>query len=142
MRHTRPARDLEGVNDAIRVGLRLAALLVLAGSAGCGDRGAVPDGPIPVAPQKYAEGERLFTANCSQCHGEGARGTMRGPPLVHQVYEPSHHGDEAFHLAVTRGVVPHHWRFGSMPPQPQLTRDETSTIIAYVRWLQQQAGIH
>jgi hypothetical protein len=40
-----------------------------------------------------------------------------------------------------RGVAAHHWRFGDMPPQPQVSAAEREEIIAYVRWLQRDAGI-
>jgi hypothetical protein len=60
---------------------------------------------------------------------------------VHAVYRPSHHGDEAFTLAVRRGVVAHHWRFGDMPPQPQVSDSQVVSIVGYVRWLQRDAGI-
>ena len=68
-------------------------------------------------------------------------GTELGPPLVHIIYEPNHHSDEAFRRAVSLGAVAHHWNFGSMPAQPGVTPDEVETIIRYVRWLQGKAGI-
>ena len=41
-------------------------------------------------------GERIFRENCVTCHGINAAGKDGvGPPLVHILYEPSHHGDEA-----------------------------------------------
>jgi hypothetical protein len=55
---------------------------------------------------------------------------------LHAVYQASHHGDAAFELAVRNGVRAHHWRFGDMPPQPEVTGDAISQITAYVRWLQ------
>lgn len=93
-------------------------------------------------PAELAAGETAFDANCAQCHGRAALGTDQGPPLVHRVYEPSHHGDAAFRLAVQRGVRPHHWRFGPMPPVPGLSDADVDDIIAYVRWLQRKAGVY
>jgi hypothetical protein len=58
------------------------------------------------------------------------------------VYVPSHHSDASFYLAVKRGVPAHHWNFGNMPALPHVTEAEVTQIIAYVRWLQRQAGIH
>ena len=61
--------------------------------------------------------------------------------FIDVIYEPNHHADAAFVLAVQRGVAAHHWKFGDMPPQPQVTIDEVRLITAYVRSLQQAAGI-
>ena len=89
-----------------------------------------------------ALGKRAFDATCAACHGANAAGVAGvGPPLVHVIYEPSHHGDAAFLLAVRNGVRAHHWRFGDMPPQPGLTGAEVAAITAYVRELQRANGI-
>jgi hypothetical protein len=53
--------------------------------------------------------------NCAVCHGPAATGSMQGPPLVHEIYEPGHHPDELFVRAVMEGVAQHHWDFGPMP---------------------------
>lgn len=92
-------------------------------------------------PEQFAAGEALFDANCASCHGSRALGTDVGPPLVHIVYEPSHHGDVAFVMAVERGVRAHHWGFGDMPPIPGITRDQIQLVTAYIRFLQRQVGI-
>ena len=87
------------------------------------------------------QGKSLFSRNCMRCHGPEAKGTRIGPPLVHKYYEPSHHGDGAFFLAVTRGVKSHHWKFGDMAPVPGVAPEEVALIVQYVRWLQRMAGI-
>ena len=96
-------------------------------------------------PQLTAVAERgraLFEANCAVCHGINAAGSDgAGPPLVHVIYEPSHHGDAAFQLAVAQGVRAHHWRFGDMPPVAGVTPDDVDKITAYVRELQRANGI-
>ncbi|MGI8844386.1 MAG: c-type cytochrome [Gemmatimonadaceae bacterium] len=115
------------------------AVLILLG--GCvGETGELPPPPAEV-PAVMASAARAFATNCASCHGEFARGSETGPPLVHPFYVPSHHGDAAFRFAVERGVAAHHWRFGDMPPQPQVQETELEEIIAYVRWLQREAGI-
>ena len=87
-------------------------------------------------------GQRAFDAVCAACHGDNAAGVMgSGPPLVHEIYEPSHHGDMAFLMAVQNGVQSHHWRFGNMPPQEGLTQADVSNIVAYVREVQRANGI-
>jgi mono/diheme cytochrome c family protein len=97
--------------------------------------------PPPPTPAELANGERLFDTSCASCHGDAARGTAIGPPLVHIFYEPSHHSDAAFHLAARNGVVAHHWNYGDMPPQPKVSPEQMTEIIAYIRWLQRNAGI-
>ena len=83
-------------------------------------------------------GQTAFYAKCSSCHGANAVGQQGiAPPLVHKIYEPSHHGDEAFQRAVAMGVRMHHWTFGQMPSIDGLTRSDVATIISYIRELQQ-----
>lgn len=88
-------------------------------------------------------GKTAFDAICADCHGSNAAGNATaGPPLIHKVYEPSHHGDMSFQLAVQNGVRAHHWKFGNMPAQDGLTKADVSAIIAYVRELQRENGIN
>ena len=88
-------------------------------------------------------GKRAFDATCADCHGTNAAGKAGfGPPLVHKIYEPSHHGDMAFVLAVQQGARAHHWTFGDMPAQSGLTQADVKAITAYVRTLQRANGIN
>lgn len=113
-----------------------------ASEAAGADKGAALSVTVPAAFSAEAKmGERAFNAVCAACHGANAAGTPSGPPLVHRIYEPSHHGDYAFEMAVSEGVRAHHWKFGDMPPQPALTRADLKTVIAYVRELQRANGI-
>lgn len=87
-------------------------------------------------------GQRAFDAYCAQCHGANAAGQNGvAPPLVHKIYEPSHHGDAAFLSAAQNGVRAHHWKFGNMPPVEGLTGAEVKYIVSYVRALQEANGI-
>jgi mono/diheme cytochrome c family protein len=95
-------------------------------------------GPVPT---EFQAGETTFNANCAACHGIQAAGTDHGPPLVHKVYEPNHHGDQAFQRAAANGVQAHHWQFGNMPKIESVTPGDVDQIVKYVRWLQRQAGI-
>lgn len=110
------------------------------------------DGMVPV--QKPAllsplaeQGRIAFGKTCAQCHGDWGQGVSnggnakQGPPLIHKIYEPSHHGDMAFLMAMAQGTRQHHWRFGNMPPQPIVGREEALAIIAYVREVQKANGI-
>jgi mono/diheme cytochrome c family protein len=122
---------------------RSAAAAALLALTACEPRPSVVDGFDPgPAPAELAEGQRRYDGSCRTCHGPFGTGTEAGPPLVHTIYEPSHHSDAAFRLAITRGVRAHHWSFGNMPPVPAMDSAGIADVIAYVRWLQRKAGIH
>jgi len=88
-------------------------------------------------------GKLGFEAKCADCHGVNAAGQDGvAPPLIHIIYEPSHHGDEAFQRAADMGVRGHHWPFGDMPPVEGVTRGDITMIIAYIRELQRANGIN
>jgi mono/diheme cytochrome c family protein len=109
----------------------------------CTQNGVEPKGTgsVGAAPSEFREGEQKFNTNCSTCHGIGGVGTANGPPLVHKVYEPNHHGDAAFQRAAAAGVKAHHWSFGDMPKIDAVKPEDVNQIVKYVRWLQKQAGI-
>ena len=99
-----------------------------------------------VLPDEISEtaqiGQRMYEANCATCHGANAAGRADlAPPLVHKIYEPSHHADESFQRAVALGVRAHHWSFGDMDPVPGLTRADVAMVVAYIRELQSANGI-
>ena len=97
---------------------------------------------LPPTPTEFTMGEAKFNSFCAGCHGAQAGGTDKGPPLVHKIYEPSHHGDFAFQRAAAQGVRAHHWEFGNMPKIDGVTSADVSEIIKYVRWLQRKAKIY
>lgn len=92
------------------------------------------------APTVY-DGEESFQNRCAVCHGQQADGTATGPPLVNRLYEIGHHPNFAFHNAVNKGVIAHHWNFGDMPPIPNVKPAEIDAIICHVRDLQRAEGI-
>jgi len=96
---------------------------------------------LPQLATMQVAGKTLFDANCAACHGPNATGTDQGPPLVHIIYEPSHHGDASFYRAVALGARAHHWRFGNMPAVEGVTEADVAQIIGYVRALQRANGI-
>jgi len=143
------------------------AILIVVGAAALGAgvwllRGATPDaGPAPIVntamhgaaatpaneiivPRLTAPaalGQEFFTARCAACHGANAAGSENGPPLIHPIYVPSHHGDYAFVSAARNGVRAHHWRFGDMKPVANVTDAQLGWIIAYVREVQRANGV-
>lgn len=132
-----PLRSLAWLAAAI------AALLTLAACEGKGTAAKAENPPsAAAAPAADADlGQALFAANCARCHGQGGLGSNQGPPLIHRIYEPGHHGDFSFYQAVGNGVRAHHWSFGDMPPIPGVSAEDTAHIIAYVRREQRRAGI-
>ncbi len=118
-------------------------VLVLGVTQACSQSGveSAASGTVASAPDELRDGEQKFNANCSRCHGMGGVGTTQGPPFVHKVYEPNHHGDGAFQQAVAKGVKAHHWQFGDMPKIDAVKPEDVDQIVKYVRWLQKQAGV-
>ena len=112
--------------------LTLAGVIALV--AGCGGGGEADDTP------DLARGKQLYGGACAMCHGADLRGTRQGPSHLSKVYEPSHHPDEAFRLAVKNGVRAHHWRFGDMPSLPEFPDDALTDVIAYIRSEQEKQG--
>lgn len=100
------------------------------------------DGGTIQVPEEFQQGEGRFNTFCARCHGPHGSGTTMGPPLVHKIYEPNHHGDFAFIRAATQGVRAHHWNFGDMPAVEGVSSNDVKEIIPYIRWLQRQAGIY
>ncbi len=96
---------------------------------------------IPAFSEQASAGKKAYDANCASCHGVNASGSDKGPPLVHDIYNPGHHDDKSFVRAARLGVPGHHWRFGNMPPQPKVSFEETVDITRYIREMQRANGI-
>lgn len=118
----------------------LAALLGLGAAIAYGQATQIPKPSAGLMPNPVV-GKTLYAGSCVQCHGADLRGTKEGPPLVHRFYEPGHHGDVAFQIAVKYGSRQHHWNFGDMKPVPGVSPDDVAHITAYVRAEQRRAGI-
>lgn len=88
-------------------------------------------------------GKTVYEAKCAACHAAAGEGQVdTAPPLIHVIYEPSHHGGEAFQRAAANGVRAHHWKFGDMPPVNGLTRGDMAMVIDYIREVQRANGIN
>lgn len=96
---------------------------------------------VPSFSQAALSGEQFFNQFCSACHGKNAAGTNQGPPLLHQLYVPGHHGDASIRSAALNGVTAHHWRFGNMPPVEGIQEEHIGWITKYLRELQAANGI-
>lgn len=116
-------------------------MILLAVLAACGGGAEDAGTGIPEQdPELVALGDELYQSNCASCHGADLRGTELGPSHLSVVYEPNHHGDAAFYLAVRNGVPQHHWPFGDMAPVEGLADPEIAAIVAYVRESQRING--
>lgn len=75
----------------------------------------------------YKRGERIFSSNCINCHGnEEVAGSI---PLSTKFWEQElKYGSDAYsmYLNISRGI-------GTMPPQPTLTPQEKYDVISYIR---------
>lgn len=105
--------------------------------------GWTPTPPGGVMEERAAlpTGQAAFETHCAICHGLNGNGSNTGPPLVHKIYEPNHHPDDAFRNAPRNGVRAHHWPFGNMAPVPGVTATEIEEIICYIRNRQADEGI-
>lgn len=111
--------------------------------AGAGDEaGPMVSVSLPELSGRAVLGEVAFNAKCAVCHGRNAAGQNGvAPPLIHTIYRPGHHDENAFLRAVRNGVISHHWSFGNMPPVEGLTPGDVKNIVAYIRALQKENGI-
>ena len=120
----------------------LASVVSLTAIIACDSSQPKSSAAVGVAvPPELQAGEAKFNAHCAACHGPQATGTQQGPPLVHKIYEPNHHGDAAFLRAAELGVKAHHWEFGNMPKIESVSAADVEHINRSIRWLQRQAGI-
>ena len=133
-----PVSMREALSPSLSV---LGLTLALYAMAACDSSQPKPAAGGGTVPAELQVGEATFNAHCAACHGPQATGTQQGPPLVHKIYEPNHHGDAAFLRAAEFGVKAHHWEFGNMPKIEGVSSADVEQIIRYIRWLQRQAGI-
>lgn len=131
----------------VSIAVVFVAAALIAGLVGPGLRSAAtpPDAPralvVPKLSMRAEIGRTAYDGVCAACHGADGAGTDQGPPLVHPIYNPGHHADEAFFRAVRDGVRAHHWRYGDMPAQPDVGDQKVAAIVLYVRELQRANGI-
>ena len=122
---------------AMLPGVPFLVALVALGSCGS-DAEPVAEPASPAA----KSGQAIYANSCASCHGLDLEGTNTGPSPLSIVYEPGHHGDDAFRAAIANGSPQHHWNFGDMPPVEGLSPDQVDDVIAYVRGEQERRGFH
>ena len=98
---------------------------------------------VPELSQIAQQGRVNYDQSCAICHGINVAGTDKGPPLIHSLYRPGHHPDQAFLTATLNGVVAHHWKYGNMPPVPGgVSEAKMRWIIKYIREMQVANGVN
>lgn len=124
------------MKPALRTVIAAISLSVAVSACAGDDTAAIPVEPIPSG----ANGAEVYQARCASCHGEDLRGTDKGPSQLSIVYEPNHHGDDAYRAAIRNGAVQHHWGFGNMPAVEDITDDQIELVIGYIRSQQETLG--
>ncbi|WP_419853663.1 c-type cytochrome [Candidatus Poriferisodalis sp.] len=99
-----------------------------------------PAPPTTAAALAIPDGAAVYQQYCAECHGADLRGTDKGPSQLSIIYEPNHHGDYAYRVAIRDGVREHHWWFGDMPPVEGITDLEIEKVISFVRSEQERLG--
>ncbi|MFC6673763.1 c-type cytochrome [Marinobacterium aestuariivivens] len=121
------------------------AVLLLAGAlvqpALAGHRDGHVDVSVPNLSEMAKFGQQAFNETCAKCHGENGTGTEKGPPLIHQIYNPGHHSDQSIYNAMRNGVRQHHWPYGDMPKQEGIGFYQSSAIVKFIREVQEANGI-
>ncbi len=118
----------------------LAILILLAlGLAACGGGASGPQ----YSPEQIAEGQSEYTKTCSACHGPDARGIENlGRTLIGSEFIDEQSDAELLeYVKVGRAVDdPLNTTGIAMPPKggnPALTDDQITSIIAYIRSIQE-----
>lgn len=99
-----------------------------------------PAPPTTAAAPAVPDGAAVYQQYCAECHGVDLRGTDKGPSQLSIIYEPNHHGDYAYRVAIREGTREHHWWFGDMPPVEGITDLEIEKVISYIRAEQERLG--
>ena len=126
-----------------RIAVVLGAALILGGGQPTATAQQLDSGAVkqPEMTPRLNLGRMNYDAYCAECHGKNAVGTDKGPPFLHRVYHPGHHGDAAFITASKQGARAHHWKFGDMKPVKGVTDAQLRAIVEYVRALQRANGM-
>lgn len=86
---------------------------------------------LPNTPDRIAEGEGIWAANCAECHGETGEGTDKGAPLPNLLQV----SDAEALTAITDGIVDKMSGFADT-----LSADERAAVLAYARTLSLSAA--
>jgi mono/diheme cytochrome c family protein len=123
----------------------LCALIVAAGAgAACGSppevAPAASDTVVPVTAELIREGRTAYRKYCTQCHGYSGKGD--GSSAAHLDPPPRDHTNAGLMDPIADRVIAETVRYGgegrgfpNMPAFPQVTDQELTALVAYVRSL-------
>jgi len=131
----------EIMNSKINIVIFLLSGIFLANPAYANHKQSHVDVLVGELSSAASKGQIVFNTTCASCHGVNASGGVSGPPLIHNIYNPGHHGNQSFINAVRNGVRRHHWNFGDMPPQKHVAFGDMVFLMKFIREVQQQNGI-
>jgi len=84
--------------------------------------------PLGKDPEAVAAGQKLFEQHCTECHGDTAQGSRRGPSLLEPQVQTATPG--AIFFVLTNGVVRHGMPVWSKLPEPQRWQ-----LVSYIKSL-------
>ena len=92
--------------------------------------------PTLEVPEPYKKGQQYFHRVCSNCHGSDAMGKhTQAPRLIDEEYLADNFSDADINEGVLNGT-------DKMPPQKKnVTPEEITEIIKYLRYSQKAAGL-
>ena len=92
--------------------------------------------PTKEVPQEFKKGQEYFHRVCSNCHGSDAMGMQtKAPKLIDTDYIEKEFSNDEIRETILNGT-------DKMPPQKgNVSADETSEIIKYLRHSQQAANL-
>ena len=79
-------------------------------------------------------GREVYRAQCEACHGPEGKGSIKGPSLLHNAYDPKKLSPRGFHSAVSNGVQARLWDYGDMPAI-EISFNDIELVARYVREL-------
>ncbi len=92
--------------------------------------------PTLEVPEAYKKGQNAFHKICSNCHGSDGMGKQtQAPKLIDEEFLAPNYTDDDIRETILNGT-------NKMPPQKKnLTTEEITEIIKYLRYSQNAAGL-
>ena len=96
---------------------------------------------VPVSSLSFQLGGIAYAKECTECHGRTARGTVRGPNLIHPDYGPGKRSDAQFSQALREGKQARRAGYLDMPAVQDRSERNLKQLVAFLREVQRANGI-